>query len=89
MNLSNRQLKPNPDVVFTIVDDEAILLEQETGKYYGLNKVGTRLWILLAEHGRLDKAHEQLLAEFDVDDAQLKTDLEKITADLIENGLLT
>jgi hypothetical protein len=89
MNSWNKKLKPNPDVVFTIVDDEAILLEQTTGSYYGLNKVGTRMWSLLAEHGQLDKVCEQLLAEFDVEETQLKKDLEAMAAQLIEKGLLT
>ena len=88
MDLLNRPLKPNPDVVFTVVDDEAILLEQTTGNYYGLNKVGTRMWSLLAEYGQLDKVYEQLLVEFDVEEAQLRKDLEALVAQLLEKGLL-
>lgn len=89
MNFLNKRLKPNPDVVFTIVDDEAILLEQTTGNYYGLNRVGTRMWSLLAEYGQLDKVCEQLLDEFEVEEAQLRKDLEAIAAQLVEKGLLT
>lgn len=89
MNLLNRELEPNPDLVFTVVDEEAILLEQTTGKYYSLNKVGTRMWVLLAEEGRLEAVYERLLTEFDVDPAQLRRDLEKLVAQLLENGLLT
>lgn len=88
MNLYERKLKPNPDIVFTIVDEEAILLEQNTGKYYSLNHVGTRMWNLLAEHNQLDKVYEQLLAEFEVEETQLKTDLENLVSQFIENGLL-
>ena len=88
MNLYERTLKPNPDIVFTVVDDEAILLEQNTGKYYSLNHVGTRMWALLAEENRLDKAYDQLLLEFEVEESQLKQDLEKLVTQLIENGLL-
>jgi hypothetical protein len=89
MNFSDKQLTPNPGVVFTIVDNEAILLEQETGRYYGLNEVGTRVWLLLGELGRVDKVYEELLAEFEVDEVQLKNDLEKIVAQFVENGLMT
>jgi hypothetical protein len=89
MNLSDRQLKPNPDVIFTIVDDEAILLEQTTGKYYSLNQVGTRIWVLLEEYGQLEKIQELLLAEFEVEEEQLKEDLERLVSKLLENGLLT
>jgi hypothetical protein len=87
--LSDRKLEPNPNVVFTVVDDAAILLEQETGKYFSLNAVGTRMWLLLSEHGRLDKVYEQMLAEFDVEPDKLREDLEGIVKELIKNGLLT
>jgi len=89
MNLSNKQLKPNPDVIFTIVDDQAILLEQKTGKYYSLNTVGTRFWALLEEYGHLDKVQKQLMAEFDVEEEQLNADVERLVSKLLENDLLT
>jgi hypothetical protein len=89
MNFSEQTLKTNPDVVFTIVDDEAILLQQQSGKYFSLNAVGARMWLLLDEYGRLDKVLEQLLAEFDVEEERLREDLERMVAQFIESGLLT
>lgn len=89
MNLSDKQLKTNPNVIFTVVDDQAILLDQETGKYYSLNAVGTRIWVLLEEHGQIEKVFEQILAEFDVEPDRLKEDLERIMPIFLENGLLT
>ena len=88
MNLYETTLRPNPDIIFTVVDEEAILLEQNSGKYYSLNHVGTRMWVLLDEYGQLGKVFEKLLIEFDVEPAQLKKDLEHMVAQLIENGLL-
>lgn len=88
MNLYQRYLKQNPDIVFTVVDKEAILLEQNTGKYYSLNPVGTRIWNLLTEYGQLSEVYDQLLAEFDVEETQLKKDLEHLVTQFIENGLL-
>jgi hypothetical protein len=47
------------------------------------------MWLLLSEHGRLDKVYEQMLAEFDVEPDKLREDLEGIVKELIKNGLLT
>lgn len=89
MDLYNKTYKQNPDIVFTIVDEEAILLEQNTGKYYSLNKVGTRIWVLLGEYGELEKVYVHLLDEFEVEAEQLRQDMDKLVGQFIENGLLT
>jgi hypothetical protein len=88
MNLYERELNPNPDIVFTVVDEEAILLDQKTGKYYSLNRVGTRLWDLVMEYKRLDKAYERMSDEFEVEEMQLRADLEGMVTQFIETGLL-
>lgn len=56
-----------PDqVLFRDLAGEAVLLELESGRYYGLNESGTRMWSLLVEHGRVDTALQNLLQEYDV-----------------------
>ncbi|MCI0580814.1 MAG: PqqD family protein [Chloroflexi bacterium] len=68
-------VKLGDDVVFTTVDNEAVLLELTSGEYYGLDEVGTRMWALLAEHGRLEPVYRQLLEEYEVDGERLRQDL--------------
>ena len=82
------RVKIKPDVVFTVLDDEAVLLEQNSGKYFGLDSVGTRTWLLLSEHNHLSKVYELLLAEYEVSEGQLHDDLENLVNKLIENGLV-
>ncbi|HVT40172.1 MAG TPA: PqqD family protein [Gemmatimonadaceae bacterium] len=38
------------NVAWRIADDEAVLLHADSSGYFGLNRVGTLLWIRLAEH---------------------------------------
>ena len=49
------------DVLFNDVGGEAVLLNLETGQYYGLDEVGTRMWSLLAECGQVEAACRGLL----------------------------
>lgn len=81
-------LRPAPQVVYRTVDDEAILLEPTTGRYFSLDEVGSRAWALLIEHGALKPVADALHAEYDVDLERLTADLEELVERLLERGLL-
>jgi len=76
------------DVVFRILGDEAVILNLSTGIYFGLDTVGTRMWQLISEHGSTEKAREALLAEYEVEEGQLRQDLDLLIQQLIDKGLL-
>jgi hypothetical protein len=78
---------PN-DLLSTEVDNEMVLLNPASGKYYSLDDVGTRMWQLMAEHGQLKSVHQALLEEYTVDPEQLEHDLLDLTDKLAANGLL-
>jgi hypothetical protein len=78
-----------PGVWFRELSGEAVILNQDTGKYFGLDEVGARMWALLAEHGRVDFAYQALLAEYHVDAGQLQADLLSLADQLSTHGLLT
>ncbi len=75
-------------VLFTLLDQEAVLLDTRMNKYYALNEVGARLWALLTEKKRLEEAYQALLEEFEVAPDQLERDILEILNQLVENGLL-
>lgn len=62
-------------VMFRDLDGEAVLLELETGRYYSLNETGTRMWILLQEHGSVETAFHALLDEYDIAEDRLRREL--------------
>jgi len=76
------------DVLFREVAGEAVLLNLATGKYFGLDAVGTRMWALLAEHSQVAPAYHALLAEYDVSADQLRHDLLTLVDNLSANALL-
>lgn len=75
-------------VLFRDLDGEAVLLETGSGRYYGLNEVGTRMWNLIQLHGETEAACRALLAEYDVPEDRLREDLERFIATLAARGLL-
>jgi hypothetical protein len=76
------------DVVFEVVDGEAVLLNLRKGVYYGLNQTGTRVWQLLEDHHTRSALQRRLLEEFDVGARDVIDDLDGLLSQLLENGLI-
>jgi hypothetical protein len=77
-----------PDVVFRELDGEAVLLNLESGMYFGLDQVGTRIWQLIQEHGALQQVFETMRDEFEVGSDALERDLLELVDELRAKGLV-
>jgi hypothetical protein len=75
-------------VSFTIVDEDAVLLNTRSNQYFALEEVGARLWTLLKDGKRLNDAHQSLLAEYEVEPAELERDILELVTHMLENGLV-
>ena len=73
-NLTTRVSIPE-EVLFRDLGDEAIILELATGRYYGLDETGSRMWLRLRQHGEVEGAYRALCREYDVSDGELRRDL--------------
>jgi len=78
-----------PSVIFQEVAGEMVILDLESESYFGLDAVGTRIWQLIDEHGDLRRIFTTLLAEYEVEEAQLRGDLEALISDAAGRGLIT
>jgi hypothetical protein len=78
----------NPAVVFAELGDEAVLLNTDTGVYFGLDGVGTCIWALLADGMAREQIHGQLLTQYAIDSDQLRVDIEHFLRRLEDCGLL-
>ncbi len=76
------------DILFHELDGEAVLLNLVTGKYYGLDPVGTRMWVHLTRYDQLEAVQQALLEEYDVEPEKLQGDLFKLIEQLAERGLV-
>ncbi len=87
MNLDTKLSIP-PQVMSRPVGDETVLLNLESGIYFGLDNVGERIWQAVAEGQTLGKIAAVIATEYDVDEAQAQADVIEFTSDLVERGLL-
>lgn len=69
--------------------DEAVLLDPDTGNYFGLNEVAARILELAATETTVDRIVKALLDEYDVDRPRLEADVAAFVQDLEAKGLLT
>jgi hypothetical protein len=76
------------DAVFKELDGEAVILNLESGTYFGLNAVGTRVWNLLQERRSLDDVFQALSQEFEVDPKVLERDLVELIGQMLAKGLV-
>ena len=70
------------------VGDETILLNLETGTYFGLDAVGSRFLDLLEHNGEIAAAHRTMLEEFNVAPDVLEADLIRLSEQMCAKGLL-
>ena len=80
--------RPSPDVIFRDLNGEAVLLDFGTGRYFGLNPVGTRIWTLLTEGSTVSAIVDILAAEFDAPAAEIAADVEVLLSELSSRGLV-
>jgi len=83
----NQKVMLSQDALFQEIGGEGVILDLTSSSYFGLDEVGVRLWQLLQADTSLQAAHDTLLAEYEVEPAQLEQDLEKLIAQLVEAGL--
>jgi coenzyme PQQ synthesis protein D (PqqD) len=82
------RLVPSASTVCAEVDGEAVLLNVDSGVYFGLDGVGTDIWRLL---GRGLSEHEivsELLDDYDVERHRLATDVAAFLDDLRRHSLV-
>lgn len=82
------RLKVPEQVVTRQVGDETVLLNLESGTYFGLDPVGSRFLELLQAEGALVTVIARMLEEFEVTEAQLETDLLRLAEEMLASGLL-
>ncbi len=82
------RLRVSDDVVFRELDGEAVILNLESGVYFGLDEVGTRFWQLIEQDGRVKLALEALESEYDVENEVLRADVDRLVDALVEKGLM-
>ena len=82
------RLSVPPHVMARLVEDETVLLDLESGIYFGLEGVGKLIWESIGAGLTLGETAGKVIAEYEVDAAKALDDVFDFAEDLVKRGLL-
>jgi hypothetical protein len=86
--LSSSEIQIHPDVVSRTLEGEEVLLQLETGAYFGLNEVGTIIWKSLQAGHSKDQILAQLEKIYAVPVPEAERDFDDLLGHLKMKGLI-
>lgn len=87
ISFSDRVRIPD-DVLISRLQEESVILNLDSERYFGLDDVGTRILSVLTSSESIAAAYESLLAEYDVDGQVLREDLLAVVESLAQQGIV-
>jgi hypothetical protein len=87
VSFSERAIIPSK-VLIRFLDQESVLLNLDTERYFGLDAVGTRMWQVVTAAPTVNAAFLELVEEYDVPPSVLRSNLTELLEHLLENGLI-
>ena len=87
ISFSDRVRVPD-DVLISNLQEESVILNLDSERYYGLDDVGTRFLSVLNTSDSVEAAYEVLRDEYNVDGNMLRQDLLELVEDLVKQGIL-
>jgi len=83
-----RRVVASERVLVRLVDDQAVLLDSTTGRYFTLDAVGTRAWTLLTSLPSIAAVCETLSGEFAAEPTEVRRDVLALVDELDAAGLV-
>ena len=87
ISFSDRVRVPD-DVLISNLQEESVILNLDSERYYGLDDVGTRFLSVLNSADSIEAAYKTLRNEYDVDGDVLRQDLLEMIENLLNQGIL-
>ncbi len=82
------QLEVNETLLAERVGEEMVLVEPESGQYFQLNVVATRMFEMILSGDSETEIVKQIGKEFEAETQIIHTDLIKLVDSLLERGLM-
>ena len=88
MNLTDSAKIP-AQVMTRQIGEDLVILDLNSGTYFGLDPVGARIWELLAEGKTVGETCDTLINVYEVEPERLQQDVFNLMDTLFERGLIT
>lgn len=86
---SDTIIQRNDSVIFSDIDDQVVMMDLDSGDYFELNTVGTRIWELLETPTTVNGLVKTLLSEFDIAEDVCRPETEDFIHKMLDLKTLT
>jgi hypothetical protein len=76
------------DVVSRPIAGELLILDLASGRYHGLDPVGSRIWELIPDQHTVGAIAAALVQEYEVDEERVRADLDVLLREMAGKGLI-
>jgi hypothetical protein len=85
--MSERYIQ-NKEIIQSKIGDEVVMMDVESGFYFGLNSVGSVIWSHLSELITLDELLQKLVSQFEIDVDTCRKDTADFLDQLLEKKII-
>lgn len=78
----------SPHVISETIDDEAIIINLDSGAYYSARGVANQIWTRLAQGNSVAQVEAWILNQYAGDQAEIETSVRNFLSTLLEDGLV-
>ena len=78
----------NKAIVQSKIGEEVVMLDMDSGFYFGLNSVASVIWGLLANEISFEALIDQLMAQFDVERSLCEADTKELLDQMVEKNII-
>ncbi len=72
----------NPDILWRVVGDEALLLDTISGNYFSLDPVATEIWVSLTKGETPEEIAAAVAKRYLIDESRAEADISDLMSDL-------
>jgi len=78
----------NKSIVQSKIGEEVVMLDMDSGFYFGLNSVASVIWGLLADEIGFETLIDRLMAQFDVERSICVVDTQELLDQMLEKNII-
>ncbi|MCE2849430.1 MAG: PqqD family peptide modification chaperone [Chitinophagaceae bacterium] len=78
----------NNTIVQSKIGEEVVMLDMESGFYFGLNSVASVIWGLLADEIGFETLIDRLMEQFDVERSICEVDTQELLDQMLEKNII-
>jgi hypothetical protein len=88
MQTGHRFRVNTPDVTHEVIDDEAVIINLESGHYYSLQGSGAEIWTLLAAQASIDEIVATLTRRYECEPSEARSAIDTLVGELRAENLI-